>query len=169
MKKLDSNGLALCKYQAEIFRLSVEKVACSSLVFLRRYFRSDFAKLMDMGDSTRFAFDPDEAFEAIERQFGPSSYGKEKYSGEALYWVGYITRYICYTRKCSSVFVYRNFPPELLIEAYPGFHTQGEEWVVERLLEMIGKTEDYFDPNYRLKEILRRKMGLQLSRANLHK
>lgn len=35
-----------------------------------------------------FKFNPDEAYEAIERQFGPSSYGKEKRSGEALYWVG---------------------------------------------------------------------------------
>lgn len=105
----------------------------------------------------------DEAFISIIEEFGESSYGKDKYPAEALYWVGYITRYIAYTRGCSSLMVYKAFPMKLLIDSYHGYHTQGDEWVIANLLEKVGKNESYFDPNARLKEILKRRMGRKYS------
>lgn len=160
MKQLDENGLELCKFQARIFEESTKRMGCSTLVFLRRFFKSDFAKKMDEGESSFFTLDANEAFEEIEKQFGPSEYGKVKYSSEVLYWVGYMTRYISYTRGCSSYFVYKAFPPMLLINSYSGFHTQNEEWVIEQLLEAKGLKNEYFDPNFRLKEILRNRIHI---------
>lgn len=156
MREFDNEGLILAKYQGEIFASSIEKEECSSLIFLRRFFKSDFAKKMDLGDITLFTLDVDEAFSSINEEFGKSTYGKNKYPYEALYWLGYITRYISYTRNCSSYFVYKTFPPKLILECYNGFHTQGEEWIVSNLLEKIGRTEEYFDINFRAKEILRK-------------
>lgn len=156
MREFDDNGLLLCKYQAEIFEQSPIKAECSSMIFLRRFFKSNFAKELDKGESVLFSLDVNEAFEDIEKEFGPSKYGKVKYSADVLFWVGYITRYISYTRNFSSSLVYKTFSPKLLLDSYPGFHTQGEEWVIANLLEMQGLTEQYFDPNYRLKEALRK-------------
>lgn len=156
MREFDADGLLLAKYQGKIFIESLERENCSSLIFLRRFFKSDFAKEMDKGNITLFTLDIDEAFESINSQFGKSNYGKNKYPSEVLYWIGYITRYISYTRDCSSYFVYKTFPPKLLFDCYSSFHTQGEEWVIENLLKLIQKSEDYFDSNFRLKEILRK-------------
>ena len=159
MREFDADGLTLAKYQAEIFSASVIKVPCSSPVFLRRFFNSDFAKKLDHMAIAFLSLDVDEAFCSLTNEFGESSYGKEKYPAEALYWVGYITRYISYTRCCSSFFVYKTFPMRLLVDCYPGFHTQSEEWAIDMLLSKVGKTEEHFDPNARLKEILKRERG----------
>ncbi len=160
MRDFDAEGLLLAKYQGEIFLSSVKMQECSSPVFLRRYYRSEFARKMDEGPSTLFSLDVREVFSSLDRQFGKSAYGKEKYDPEALYWLGYITRYISYTREMPSSLLYKAFPPKSLIAVYPGYHTQSEEWVVERLLEKTGRTSYFFDPNARLAQALERKRGL---------
>ena len=38
---------------------------------------------------------------------------------------------------------------------YYVYHTQSEEWVISRILEIKGKNEDFFDKNLRIKEILK--------------
>lgn len=40
---------------------------------------------------------------------------------------------------------------------YFTYHTQGPEWCIQNLLELNGLTEDIFDRNYHLKEIMRKK------------
>ena len=50
------------------------------------------------------------------------------------------------------------FNYEKLFELYYIYHTQDLEWCVANILEIYGYTEDIFDPNYRLKEVIRKRI-----------
>lgn len=153
MRKFDSFGLHLAEYQGKIFEESLKRMDCSSLIFLRRFKLSRLANQLDHA-SQNILFDVNVAYEQLNEQFPASNYGKEKYSPEALYWLGYIYRYICYTRDISTRLLFKIIPPQKLIANYYVYHTQSEEWVFERILDLTEKDEDYFDKNKRLKKFL---------------
>ena len=155
MRNFDSLGLELAQFQGEIFEKSISRYECSSLVFLRRFKNSNYASYLD---SSRFntLIDVEYAFSEIDKQYGKSAYGNQKYSADALYWLGYIYRYISYTRNTNTRFLMKTFDYEKLFELYYVYHTQDLEWCVENILELYGYTEDIFNPNYRLKEVMRK-------------
>ena len=151
MKKLDINGLRLCEYQGKLFEASVDRFDCSTALFMRRFYYSKLLIRLDKNSSALLSLDVNEGLDEIEEQFGKSDYGKNKESKEALFWVGYLLRYISYTRNVTTQFIYQSFDYEKLFELYPVYHTQDLEWCVESILELYNLTEDYFDPNYRMK------------------
>ena len=153
MKTFDHDGLLLAEYQGKIFERSTE-LRCSTAVFLRRFLHSDLLKKMDMNDVTSLSLDANEAIESIQNQFGESDYGKVKYSKNSMFWIGYIYRYISYTRGVATKFVMRLFPYKQLNDVYYSFHTQDLEWCVKSLLEMNNQSEDVFDNNLRLKAVI---------------
>lgn len=155
MKKLDRIGSKLCSYQAKIFEESL-KYKCSSKIFLRRFFYSSFASKLDEYNKYIFTFDPLDCFRSLNEQYDPSNYGTKKINKEVLYWLGYITRYISYTRDYSSKKLYKNIPLDLFIKGYEVYHTQSEEWVISRMLELINKDETMFDKKILMKQILRK-------------
>ena len=97
MKKFDHNGLLLSEYQGKLFEKS-EQMNCSSSIFLRRFLHSDLLKKLDSEDSSLMSLDVNEGIQSILGQFGDTNYGREKYSKSALFWMGYMYRYIAYTR-----------------------------------------------------------------------
>jgi hypothetical protein len=153
MKKLDATGSKLCTFQANIFAHSKE-LPCSSLVFLRRFFNSEFARTMDHPNYFSFSYDVEECYKSIVKEYGQSAYGKDVFSENVLYWLGYITRYICYTRDYPSKLLYKNIPLKLFISNYEVYHTQNEDWVFQRVLELSGLSEDDFDKGKREKKTL---------------
>ena len=155
MKNLDSSGSKLCSFQAKIFSRSL-LLGCSSLVFLRRFFCSEFARKLDECESFQFSFDPSDCLDSIVMEYGETNYGSNKLQENVLYWLGYITRYICYTREYPSKLLYKTIPLKLFTENYEVFHTQSEEWVIERILAAAGLDEKHFDKAHREKEILTR-------------
>lgn len=157
MKEFDHNGLLLAEFQGKLFEKSTE-LGCSSAIFLRRFFYSDFLKQLDKNDSSTMSLDVIEAIQDIQDQFGEYNYGKVKFSKSSLFWMGYMYRYISYTRGLSTRFVMRNFPYKQMNDVYFSFHTQDPEWCVKSLLEMNGKNEDFLDNNLRLKAIIRARM-----------
>ena len=158
MKEFDHNGLLLAEYQGKLFEKSTE-LECSTAVFLRRFLHSDYLKQMDMNDSASLALDVNEGINSIQNQFGESDYGKIKYSKSAMFWIGYMYRYLSYTREVTTKFVVDLFPYKQLNEVYYTFHTQDPEWCVQSLLEMNGANEDVFDNNLRLKTVIAAKGG----------
>jgi hypothetical protein len=158
MKEFDHNGLLLAEYQGKLFEKSTE-LECSTAVFLRRFLHSDYLKQMDMNDSAYLALDVNEGINSIQNQFGESDYGKIKYSKSAMFWIGYMYRYLSYTREVTTKFVVDLFPYKQLNEVYYTFHTQDPEWCVQSLLEMNGENEDVFDNNLRLKTAIAAKGG----------
>ena len=153
MKTFDHDGLLLAEYQGKIFEKSTE-LRCSTAVFLRRFLHSDLLKKMDLNDVTSLSLDVNEGMESIQNQFGESDYGKNKYSKSPMFWIGYIYRYLSYTRGVTTKFVMRLFPYKQLNDVYYSFHTQDPEWCVQSLLEMNGQSEDIFDNNLRLKAVI---------------
>ena len=153
MREFDHDGLLLTEYQGKLFEKSAE-LECSTAIFLRRFLHSDLLKKLDMNDAASLSLDVNEGIYSIQNQFGESDYGKTKYSKSALFWIGYMYRYISYTREVTTKFVMNLFPYKQLNEVYYSFHTQDPEWCIENLLEMNGLSEDIFDNNLRLKAVI---------------
>lgn len=153
MKEFDHEGLLLAEYQGKLFEKSTE-LKCSTAIFLRRFLHSDFVKKLDMNDVAFLTLDVNEGIDSIQSQFGESEYGKTKYSKSAMFWIGYMYRYISYTREVKTKFVMKLFPHKQLNDVYYTFHTQDPEWCVQSLLEMNGQSEDIFDNNRRLKAVI---------------
>ncbi len=153
MKKFDHNGLLVAEYQGKLFEKSTE-LECSTAIFIRRFLHSDLVKKMDVNDPATLTLDVNEGIQSIQNQFGKSDYGKIKYSKSTMFWMGYMYRYISYTREVTTKFVMKLFPYKYLNDVYYSFHTQDPEWCVRSLLEMCGQSEDVFDNNLRLKAVI---------------
>ncbi len=156
IREFDQNGLDKARFQAEVFEESLTKTSVSSPVFLRRFFSSDYVVKFDDTPGELFLYDSNDAFYQIEKQYGKSNYGKIKYNPEGLYWLGYLTRYICYTRNIYSILLYKLFDVKQIYSLYNSYHTQSEEWCLNRLLCQYGYTEDDLDINKRLKRAIQR-------------
>ena len=160
MRKFDHDGLLLAEFQAKIFERSVD-LDYSTPVFIRRFLHSDVLKRIDENNPHILSLDAHEAIEDINEQFGPSNYGKDTYSTSAMFWIGYMYRYISYTREESTRFIFKLFPYKLLNDLYYAYHTQDIEFCVSNLLELQGLTEDIFDKNYRLKQVIKAHLALE--------
>ena len=159
MREFDSNGLRLAEFQAKLFEKSVQRYACSSKIFLRRFLHSDVLKVLDRNESSKISMDVYEALDDIEREFGESDYGKIKYAPDVMFWMGYMYRYISYTRETDTSFLFKLFKYEQLNNLFFTYHTQDPEWCVRNMLELNHLTEDIFDKNWRLKQAMLKKDG----------
>ena len=156
MREFDHNGLLLAEYQGKLFEKSAD-LNCSSPVFIRRFLHSDLLKVLDKNNTNLLSLDVDEGIQNIMDQFGDTSYGKNKYSKSSLFWMGYMYRYIAYTREQSTSFVMNLFNHKQMNEVFYPYHTQDPEWCISNLLELNNKSEEYFDKNYRLKQVMKEK------------
>ncbi len=64
-------------------------------------------------------------------------------------------RYISYTREQSTKFIMQLFNYRQMNDVYYSFHTQDPEWCIKSLLEINKLSENIFDNNARLKQIIR--------------
>ena len=160
MRKFDHNGLLLAEYQGKIFEQSKD-LNCSTGIFVRRFAHSELLKKLDENAPALLSMDVNEGLQSISEQFGDTDYGKNKYSGNALFWMGYMYRYIAYTREQSTGFIMKLFNYKQLNDVYYTFHTQSPEWCIQNLLEINHLTEDIFDNNLRLKEIIKKSRAYQ--------
>lgn len=154
MREFDHGGLLLAEYQGKLFEKSAE-LECSTGIYMRRFIHSDLLKKLDTNNPAAVSLDVNDGLSSMQRQFGNTDYGKEKFSKNALFWIGYMYRYISYTREQSTKFIMQLFSYRKMNEVYYAFHTQDPEWCVRNLLEMFNLSENIFDNNYRLKEIIR--------------
>ena len=161
MREFDHNGLLLAEFQGKLFEKSSE-LNCSSAIFIRRFLHSELLKKLDTNNPSFLSLDANEGIKSISEQFGESDYGKTKFSPAALFWIGYMYRYISYTRDVSTKFTMELFPYRQMNEVYFTFHTQDPEWCVQSLLEINCLHEEIFDNNFRLKEVMREKQEFEL-------
>ena len=156
MKKFDHSGLLLAEYQGKLFERSTS-LGCSTGIFMRRFLHSDLVKLLDKNNTSSVSLDVNEGIRSITEQFGESNYGKIKYSASAMFWIGYMYRYISYTREVSTKFAFKLFDYRQMADVYYTFHTQDPEWCIRNLIEINHYNSEIFDPNFRLKETIREK------------
>lgn len=157
MRAFDETGLKLSRMQAELFVLSASKLECSSLIFLRRFMLSKVAARMDQDGFLYESCTADGILQEIDEEFGVTNYGKEKYSTEELYWMGYLYRYWCYTYGKSSKQVYKLMKPKELRGLYYPYHSLDPAQAIERILESKNLREE--DLTQKGVEILRRIMS----------
>lgn len=156
MREFDHNGLLLVEYQGKLFEKSAE-LNCSTGIFMRRFLHSNLLKKLDTNNLYSLSLDVDEGINSIIEQFGDSNYGKLKYSKNSLFWIGYMYRYISYTREQSTKFIMKILDYKQMNDVYYSFHTQDPEWCIQSLLEINNLNEDIFDNNLRLKHIIKEK------------
>ena len=156
MKEFDHTGLLLAEYQGKLFEKSTE-LDCSTGIFLRRFLHSDLLEKLDTNQPSLVSLDVNDGINSILEQFGNTDYGKEKYSGSSMFWMGYMYRYISYTREIRTRFLMELLDYRQMNDVYYSFHTQDPEWCIQSLLEINHLTESVFDNNYRLKKIIREK------------
>ena len=156
MRKFDHHGLLIAEYQGKLFERSTD-LDCSSGIFIRRFLHSDLLKKLDNDQLASVSLDPSEGLNSILEQFGDTDYGSQKNSGSAMFWMGYMYRYIAYTREAITGFIMKLFPYRQMNSVFYSFHTQDPEWCVQNLMEMNHLNENIFDNNYRLKEAMIKK------------
>ena len=155
MRKIDHDGLLLCKIQGTIFENSLKKTSTSSEIFIRRFMLSNIAKEFDSKAYLDSSITKDEVFELIDDEYGESNYGKNKYSGEVLYWIGYLYRYFSYSYELTSKQVYRYVKPKELNGLYLAYHSFDCAQVIERILEAKNISFDTDEQNKRLLKIIK--------------
>lgn len=137
MKPLTSIEIKLCQKQAKLFEASVSKTENSSPVFIRRFMYSSIAKSMDDKVYLFASESEEDVFLTLEDEFGKSSYGKEKFSKDQMFWIGYIYRCLSIKYKLSSKSIYRLFNASEIIKYYNICHTYDIVDAAERMMESI--------------------------------
>ncbi len=138
MKPLDSIEIKLCQAQAKIFEASIDKVQCSSPIFIRRFMNSSVAKSMDGKLYLFTSQTSDDAFDALDEEFGESCYGKEKYDADQMFWIGYIYRCLVIRYGLPSKYVFRLIKGTQIIKYYNICHTFDPVDACERIMDGIG-------------------------------
>lgn len=158
MKKMDEEGLKLCALQADVFAGSLTAMRCSSPIFIRRFMNSQVASRMDRRGFMLGASNATCILNEVDSQYGQTSYGKERYGQEELYWLGYLYRYWAYTYEKSSKQVYKQMKVKDLRKLYYPYHSLDPAQAIERILEASGsEEEDYTEKGVRiLRTILER-------------
>jgi len=118
---------------------------------------SQLLESLDKNDASLVTLDVTEGIRSIMNQFGDSKYGKEKYSKGSLFRMGYMYRYIAYTREQSTKYIMQLFKHKQMDSVYYSYHTQDSEWCVKSLLNLNNVSEDFFGNNKRLKAIIKAK------------
>ncbi len=155
-KMIDRDGLILCEIQAKAFESSADRAACSSDIFVRRFMNSDISKILDNGAILDTNIQHEDILAMIEEQYGPTSYGKVKYTHNELYWMGYVYRYLAYTYSLSSLQAYKIVKPKELRDLFLPYHTLDPAQAVERILEAKNLLLDEEAELMRQYEIFRR-------------
>ena len=156
MREFDHNGLLLAEYQGKLFEKS-NNLNCSTGIFIRRFLHSELLEQLDTNNPSLLSLDVNEGITSITEQFGDTDYGKIRYSKSSLFWMGYMYRYISYTREVSTKFVMEIFAYKQMNDVYFSFHTQDPEWCISSLLEINNLDDAIFDNNLRLKKIIKEK------------
>ena len=142
MKKIDNDGLLLCKLQAEAFELSLSVFNTSSDIFIRRFMNSNIVKLLDNTSILFTNLIAKDILDRINEEYGESDYGSVKYTKDEMYWIGYIYRYYAYTYEKTSVQVYKTVKPKELRGLFLPYHTMDPAQAIDRILEAKGLAYD---------------------------
>ena len=138
MRALTHQELELCRLQGELFEQSPALADCSSPVFVRRFMNSQTARRFDAGSVLFESTTSKSLAQELEQEYGPCDYGKVRYGGEVLYWMGYLYRYWCCVTGMSSKRVFKIAPGRELSELYGPYHSLDPVQAIVRIYEAKG-------------------------------
>lgn len=156
MRKLDFNEYKICQMQASLFEESLAKANFSSPMFIRRYMKSEEAKMFSNKNYLMVSITTDEIINSLNQKYQATT-KSPMYTAKEMYWIGYIYGGLCFIYDLSPNELYKLFPPKEIVKYYNIYHTFGIEEAAERMMENIG----YEKPDYT-------KLGVKLlKRLNL--
>ena len=140
MRNIDSNGLLLCELVAKVFEESYDKYNCSSEIFIRRFMFSDVSRNFDNLVYLAEPTTTDDIFNEIDKEYEETGYGKNKYSKNILYWIGYMYMYGAYVYTYYLRSLYRFIKPKELYDLYFGYHSFDCDYAWQRIFEFKQKS-----------------------------
>lgn len=156
MKKINKDGLLLCKIQARVFENSIDKMESSSEIFIRRFMNSEIVKGLDNGSVLESNIQANDILQLVDEEYGATNYGSIKYAHEEMYWIGYLYRYFAITYDITSGQAYKIVKPKELRSLYLPYHTMDPAQSIERILEAKGMMIDEETELERQYEIFKR-------------
>jgi len=96
---------------------------------------SEVAARFDDGSILQSGESVDGLLRQIQEEYGPSTYGSQKYLSEELYWMGYLYRYWQCTYYMSSKTIYKIIGASELRGLYYAYHTLSVGKSIERIME----------------------------------
>lgn len=110
----------------------------------------DAKSLSRTGDSVSKCLD------GLKKEYGDMRYGKEKFSPEEMYWIGYIHRFFCLSYGVSSLEAFKILKAAVLRKVFYPYHSLDCADAIERMLESRGRTLDQKELEEKVKSIYRR-------------
>lgn len=138
MKEMDKDGILLCEIQGRIFERSLEEYETSSPVFIRRFMNSEIAEEMDSEGFLNRPFNEDDVFRSLDKEYGKSSYGTDRYAPGIMNWIGYLYRYWSYVYEMPSKRVFRIAGSRELRDLYYAYHSLDPLNAIQRIMEAKG-------------------------------
>lgn len=156
MKELNENEVKLCQLQANLFEISVNGCKYSSAIFIRRFMMSRIVKSFDNQNYLNMTMDAYDVINALNEEYGKSTYGTKKFTENEMHWIGYIYRAIAILYELSSKEVYKLFKANDIVKYYNTFHTFDIIYAADRMMELIGYNKaDYMYEGTKLLKRLR--------------
>jgi len=134
MKKIDDNGLLLCKFTSDLFEYSTRVKDCSSKVFIKAYVYSSIEKRLSSKTFIYDSIDIVTAYNIIKSE-KKLTRGNDIYPSYVMAWIGYIMKYFSYTTGISEVVLYNKVKPEDFYLLYESYHSLDNDLVVKRIAE----------------------------------
>lgn len=134
MKKLDDNGLLLCKFTSDLFEYSTKVKDCSSKVFIKAFVYSSIQKKLSSKSFMFDSLDIIQAYNTIKSEKNLSR-GNDIYPSYVMSWIGYIMKYFSYTTGIPEVVLYKKVKPEDFYHLYESYHSMDNDMVVKRIAE----------------------------------
>lgn len=134
MRKIDDNGLLLCKFTSDLFEYSTKVKDCSSKVFIKAYIYSSIQRILSSKAFLLDSLDIVSAYDTIKSEKKLTK-GKNIYPSYVMAWIGYIMKYFSYTTGVSEVVLYSKVKPEEFYNLYESYHSLDNDLVVKRIAE----------------------------------
>lgn len=145
MREFDELGLQLAKSQARLFESSLLNYKGSSAIFIRNYMYNTEVDRIDK----YFEFNSTNIINDLNKR--NLSIGKNKYTPEIMYWIGYIYRYWAYVYEISSKRIYKIVNAEKMNKLYKTYHTMDPKTAIDRILEEKGiNNNNSYEEQYEL-------------------
>jgi hypothetical protein len=97
---------------------------------------SDVAKTFDNKSYLFQSNTINDVFVMLDEEYGETTYGKNKYTQDQMFWIGYIYRYWCYIYELDNLNVYKMVKPDELKSLFYPYHTLDIEIAIERIMEV---------------------------------
>ena len=151
MRQLTERETKLCRENAKLFEESLNFFQMSSPLFIKRFMLSNLTKSFDDGSFLLGGSDYRSVLDELAGKYRNEPFGKDRYSGDELYWIGYMYRAICSLHGLNSKQVFRLIPGREIRKHYYICHTLDPSYAAERLLEAVGfDASDDFERGYRI-------------------